>query len=81
MCGKGLGSTERLAAMVPIRGVRGECDPCLLPMVQALVDAGMPTIASCCGHGRVLGRVTLADGRELLIAPDFETATRLWVRL
>lgn len=43
------------------------CDPCLEPLVRALNDGGIPTVASCCGHGRGDGSVVLADGRELVI--------------
>lgn len=50
------------------------CDPCLEPLIRALNDGGLQTVASCCGHGRRLGIVALADGRELVIAPDYETA-------
>jgi hypothetical protein len=40
--------------------------------VKALNDAGIETIASCCGHGKRPGNIVLKDGRELIIAPDFE---------
>lgn len=53
-----------------------ECDidACIAPIVKALNDAGLTTIASCCGHKRGHGNIILADGRELLICPDYETA-------
>lgn len=64
---------NREAAMVVVReGVW--CDPCLEPLVRALNDGGLRTVASCCGHGKRMGNVALADGRELLIAPDYDTA-------
>lgn len=53
------------------------CDPCLAPLVGALNDGGIRTVASCCGHGRRPGNVILADGRELVIAPDHETARQV----
>lgn len=70
---------EREKAMVVVRrDYTGRptvwCDPCLVPLVRALNDGGIGTVASCCGHGHRPGVVALADGRELLIAPDFETA-------
>jgi hypothetical protein len=69
-------SPNREAAMVHVRpGVW--CDPCLAPLVALLNAAGLTTVASCCGHGHRPGRVSLADGRELLIAPNFETAERI----
>lgn len=49
-------------------------DSCIEPIVRALNDAGLRTVASCCGHGIRPGTVALADGREVLILPDFETA-------
>lgn len=67
---------NREAAMVVIKdGVW--CDPCLAPLVAALNDGGLPTVASCCGHGSRPGKVALADGRELFIAPSYEAARRL----
>lgn len=53
------------------------CDPCLAPLVKALNDAGIATVASCCGHGRQPGTVALADGRELVIAADYDEGRRL----
>jgi hypothetical protein len=65
---------NREAAMVvldpePLPGVHKGvwCDPCIAPIVKALNDGGLPTVASCCGHGERDGRITLADGREVLI--------------
>lgn len=48
------------------------CDPCLADLVQALNDAGLVTVASCCGHGHRPGQVSLADGRELALVGGFE---------
>lgn len=55
------------------------CDPCLVPLIEALNNGGLPTSASCCGHlepGR-LGWVMLKDGRVLIIAPDLDAAHRI----
>jgi hypothetical protein len=43
------------------------CDPCIADLIAALNHAGLATVASCCGHGVVDGRISLADGRELLL--------------
>jgi hypothetical protein len=43
------------------------CDPCIAPLVKALRDAGIRSVASCCGHGRNVGSIVLDDGRELVI--------------
>lgn len=66
--------------MVPVRLARGLCDVdrCIAPMVQALNDAGLETRASCCGHGKMPGNVMLADGRELVIMPDYDSTRKLW---
>lgn len=52
-------------------------DACIAPIVKALNDAGAATVASCCGHGHRPGNIALADGREIIIAPDFETGRRI----
>lgn len=49
-------------------------DRCITPILDALNAAGIQTLASCCGHGKRPGSIMLADGREFIIAPDFETA-------
>lgn len=67
---------NREAAMVKV-AERVWCDPCLVPLVKALNDAGMPTVASCCGHGRRPSTVALADGREVIVARTFEEAREL----
>ncbi|MCK5601619.1 hypothetical protein KAR91_07120 [Candidatus Pacearchaeota archaeon] len=48
-------------------------DSCIAPIVQALNNAGIATVASCCGHNKRPGNIVLKDGRELIIVPDFET--------
>ena len=72
---------NREAAMVVIRrDTEGTptiwCDPCLVPLIEALNAGGVTTAASCCGHsGRgsdgeqadAPGWVMLRDGRTLLI--------------
>ena len=42
-------------------------DECIAPIVKALNDAGIDTVASCCGHGKGDGRIDLLDGRVLLV--------------
>lgn len=55
------------------RGWFALIDRCIAPIVQALNDAGIATIASCCGHGKIEGSIILADGREMLIRKDPHT--------
>ena len=45
-------------------------DACIAPLIRALQAAGIDTVASCCGHGKTLGRIDLADGRVLFIGHD-----------
>lgn len=75
---------RRKIALLEARGVRGEpfnprggielVDEPIRPLVQALWDAGIATVASCCGHGHRPGNIALKDGRELFILPDFVAA-------
>lgn len=51
-----------------------DIDSCIFPLVKALNDAGIPTIASCCGHNKIHGNIALCDGRELFIIRDYATA-------
>lgn len=50
------------------------CDPEIADLVQALNAGGIPTVASCSGHGESPGNIALADGRELIIAKDYAEA-------
>lgn len=42
-------------------------DWCIHHIVAALNAGGVETVACCCGHGKQLGRIDLADGRILQI--------------
>lgn len=53
------------------------CDPCIEPLVRALNDGGLRTVASCCGHGRRPSSVVFSDGRVLLVLPSMEDYDRL----
>lgn len=53
------------------------CDPEIAPLVKALIDAGIRTVASCSGHGKRNGNIALADGRELIIARDYRDARNI----
>ena len=50
-----------------IQGRRQDIDFCIADIVAALNAANIPTIASCCGHGKIDGDIVLSDGRELII--------------
>lgn len=47
-------------------------DSCIANLIIALNEGGIQTVASCCGHGNRPGNIALADGRELVIAPNYE---------
>jgi hypothetical protein len=59
--------------ILEIGGKPRAIDACIYPIVKALNDAGIITIASCCGHGKRPGNIALVDKRELIIASDYET--------
>ncbi len=60
-----------------IKGSRfATVDRCIAPVVQALNDASILTIASCCGHGNLTGSIILDDNRVLEIHPDFA----IWIK-
>lgn len=57
------------------------CDPCIEPLVRALNDGGLRTIASCCGHGRRPSSVVFSDDRVLLVLSsieDYDSLAGLW---
>ena len=60
--------------VVVLQTARGpiDVDASIAPIVAALNVAGVETIASCSGHGHRPGSIALRDGRELVIARDFD---------
>lgn len=55
------------------------CDPCLVPLIDALNSSGVQTVASCCGHGKRPGSIALADGRWLMVCDqkEFDVLSRV----
>lgn len=53
---------------LPIGGRVYDVDFCIVDIVAALNAGGVPTVASCCGHGEDNARIDLLDGRVLRIA-------------
>lgn len=50
------------------------CDPCIEPLIRALNDGGLATVASCCGHGSNPGWVMLGlHGPTLVLLPEDPT--------
>jgi hypothetical protein len=52
---------------MPIKGRRRDIDLCIADIVAALNAANIITVASCCGHGKMDGIISLEDGRELIV--------------
>ena len=52
-------------------------DASIAPIVQALWKCGIDTLASCSGHTHRPGNIALADGRELIIARDYDEARKI----
>lgn len=49
-----------------------DIDACIAPIVRALNEAGIQTVASCCGHDHRPSAISLADGREVRIMATFD---------
>ena len=63
MCKWGTSKEVTLCKPTPIQGrTTIKVDACIAPLVQVLSDYGVEMKASCCGHGKAEGRITLADG-------------------
>jgi len=70
--------TEVTLCVARMNGMKTtKVDSCIAPIVQALNDAGIKTIASCCGHNKRPGNIVLDDERKLFIIPDYKSARRL----
>lgn len=61
---------------MPLNGRRQDIDYCVADIVAALNAANIRTVASCCGHGIMNGKILLEDGRTLKI----ENGVRPWER-
>ncbi len=56
-----------------LRGIDTE----IRPLVIALNLAGMETVASCSGHGHRPGNIALRDGREVIVARNYDEARKI----
>lgn len=61
-----MGSYEHQVPM-PIKGRVQYIDLCIAPYVAALNAAGIETVASCCGHGKIAPTILLSDNKVLVI--------------
>jgi hypothetical protein len=66
------GITKKLFLNGRIRNI----DSCIYNMVKMFNDNGYKTVACCCGHGKQPPRISLKDGREILIF-NFNTANKI----
>ena len=74
MCKWGTYTKVKLCkAKLKSRRMEACVDSCIAPLVKALNDAGIRTLASCCGHGNIPGTIILEDENWLIIA-DPKTA-------
>ena len=62
--------TFRNQVCMPLNGKVQCIDHCIHQLVAALNAGGVRTVASCCGHRKIPGRIDLEDGRTLVIARD-----------
>ena len=53
---------------MPLNGRLQSIDICIADIVAALNAANIKTIASCCGHGKIDGKISIEGGRELIIS-------------
>lgn len=64
-------------SVMNIGGRRVDVDDCLYRLVAVLNRGGFKTVACCCGHGKHHGNIALSDGRELIIARDFNEGRKI----
>lgn len=65
------------SVIMEIGGRPRDIDASIAPLVAALNVVGLTTIASCSGHGFRPADIVLSDGREVIIARNFEEARRI----
>lgn len=79
------GSTEG-DVLIKLRGKDGHMplvgvDPCIVDLLMALREAGIDTVASCCGHGKAPGSIILRDRYELIIVSGHEERAAIFKTL
>ena len=79
--GPGGRKTYEHQACIPIKRRLQGIDFCIHQIVAALNAGNVGTTASCCGHKKMNGMITLEDGRTLLILPETPTSMKDWNRL
>jgi tRNA(Phe) wybutosine-synthesizing methylase Tyw3 len=46
-------------------------------LVDVLNKNGFDTVASCSGHGKMMGNIALKDGREIMIIENYDKARKI----
>jgi hypothetical protein len=75
MCGK-MGEYTDVVCL-PLSGRVRTIDRCIHHIVAALNAGGVETTACCCGHGKMVGRIDLEDGRVLVVVSDKDLVATL----
>lgn len=78
--GLGTAKTYRNQVAMPVAGKVVCVDNCIHRIVAALNAANVRTVASCCGHKKMLGRIDLwgnEDERTVLLICNREDADRI----
>jgi len=73
MCEHGDTVILELPIVGDIRCGSADIDRCIAPIIKAMNAGGIITKACCCGHGKVMGYIQLADGRYLGVFPNRRT--------
>lgn len=73
-CADATGRDVEGVEILVIGGKPCAIDASIAPLVRALNDAGLRTVACCSGHGQRPGSVVLSDGRELVITRNYREA-------
>ena len=68
-CGIPAGTkTREHQVAMPLLGKVRDIDYCIHHIVAALNAGGVTTLGCCCGHRTRHGRISLEDGRQLLVS-------------
>ena len=70
MCKPGNTVEMELPVVGEIRQGTAAIDKCIAPVIRALNDGGVITRGCCCGHGKVMGYIHLANGKYLGVFPN-----------